>query len=147
MAPLSSSTEASIVSSLIVNRAISRSSTCPLRTLARPRPSWPIASLPIANAPTATAPSASAPTAVRQGRYTLASHDRCNYPSEPPHHHGISGLSVVAHAPPSGLSSQMRRRGSTDISRGTPGWHVRLNRRPLFAKTCSETTLRLDPAE
>ena len=56
--------ERSIVSSLIVSRAIVNSSTCPLRNFARPRASCPTAIFPIAKAPIASAPTARAPIAV-----------------------------------------------------------------------------------
>ena len=54
----------SIVSSLIVSRAITKSSTRPLRALTLPSASCPIANFPIARAPRASAPNASAPAAV-----------------------------------------------------------------------------------
>jgi hypothetical protein len=46
-----------------VSLAIRSSRTWPLRSLIRPRASWPTASLPMATAPTASAPSATAPKA------------------------------------------------------------------------------------
>jgi hypothetical protein len=88
------------------NLAITKSSTWPLGTLARPRPSSPIAIFPIATARMATAPSARAPTAVAPSAITPSRRtDRAR--SLGPSYRTVCGhltLLIICHPRPSTLS-------------------------------------------